>query len=36
MIPFARFGKCRPEAYDDEIGERLWRWLEAEVEAHQG
>ena len=36
MIPWARFGKCRPEAYDDEIGERLWKWLGDEVKSHQG
>ena len=35
MIPWARLGKCRPEAYDDELGERLWRWLEAEVQARK-
>ncbi|RDX54720.1 NAD(P)-binding protein [Lentinus brumalis] len=34
LIPFARLGKCRPEAYDDELGERLWTWLEDEVHAH--
>ncbi|PIL34972.1 hypothetical protein GSI_02759 [Ganoderma sinense ZZ0214-1] len=35
FIPWARVGKCRPEAYDDEIGERLWNWLGDEVKAHQ-
>nr|VWO99675.1 Alpha-crystallin (Acr) (14 kDa antigen) (16 kDa antigen) (HSP 16.3) (Nox16) [Ganoderma boninense] len=35
FIPWARVGKCRPEAYDDEIGERLWKWLGDEVKAHQ-
>ncbi|TFK84293.1 NAD(P)-binding protein [Polyporus arcularius HHB13444] len=34
LIPWARLGKCRPEAYDDELGERLWKWLEDEVKAH--
>ncbi|RDX48783.1 NAD(P)-binding protein [Lentinus brumalis] len=34
LIPFARLGKCRPEAYDDELGQRLWTWLEDEVRAH--
>ncbi|KAI0687004.1 NAD(P)-binding protein [Earliella scabrosa] len=28
LIPWARLGKCRPEVYDDELGERLWHWLE--------
>ncbi|KAI1782789.1 NAD(P)-binding protein [Ganoderma leucocontextum] len=36
MIPWARLGKCRPECYDDEIGERLWTWLEDEVKPHRG
>ncbi|TBU22526.1 NAD(P)-binding protein [Dichomitus squalens] len=36
MIPWARLGKCRREAYDDEIGDRLWKWLQDEVEAHRG
>ncbi|KAH9945581.1 NAD(P)-binding protein [Amylocystis lapponica] len=31
LIPWARVGKCRKEAYDAEIGRRLWEWLEAEV-----
>ena len=31
MIAFARLGKCRSEAYDDTIGERLWNWLQEEV-----
>ena len=35
MIPWARFGKCRPEVYDDAIGEKLWAWLEEEVRAHE-
>ncbi|CCM06317.1 uncharacterized protein FIBRA_08569 [Fibroporia radiculosa] len=31
FIPWARFGVPRTEAYDDEIGERLWNWLEEQV-----
>ncbi|KAH9925604.1 NAD(P)-binding protein [Epithele typhae] len=31
FIPWARPGKCRPEAYDDAIGERLWTWCEDTV-----
>ncbi|KAM5535833.1 hypothetical protein V8D89_010451 [Ganoderma adspersum] len=31
LIPWARPGKCRPEAYDPVIGERLWNWLEEQV-----
>ena len=36
LIPCARPGKCRPECYGDEIGERLWTWLEDEVKPHRG
>ncbi|EMD31845.1 hypothetical protein CERSUDRAFT_162663 [Gelatoporia subvermispora B] len=32
LIPWARLGKCRPEAYDDAIGERLWSYLQDQVE----
>ncbi|KAI1793118.1 NAD(P)-binding protein [Ganoderma leucocontextum] len=32
LIPWARHGKCRPEAYDPAIGERLWNWLEEQVQ----
>ncbi|TBU37636.1 NAD(P)-binding protein [Dichomitus squalens] len=35
MIPWARLGKCRPECYNDEIGERLWKWLEDEVKPYR-
>ena len=35
MIPWARLGKCRPECYDDEGGERLWKWLEDEVKPYR-
>ncbi|RPD56672.1 NAD(P)-binding protein [Lentinus tigrinus ALCF2SS1-7] len=35
LIPWARLGRCRAEAYDDALGERLWQWLEDEVKAHQ-
>ncbi|KAH9923767.1 NAD-P-binding protein [Epithele typhae] len=31
FIPWARPGKCRPEAYDDGIGEKLWTWCEDTV-----
>lgn len=31
LIPWARLGKCRQEAYDDALGERLWSWLEEQV-----
>ena len=31
LIPWARVGKCRKEAYDGELGKRLWNWLEEEV-----
>ncbi|OSX62496.1 hypothetical protein POSPLADRAFT_1170100 [Postia placenta MAD-698-R-SB12] len=35
LIPWARVGRCREEAYDDRIGERLWDWLEEQVKAFQ-
>ncbi|KAI0754737.1 NAD(P)-binding protein [Daedaleopsis nitida] len=25
LIPWARLGTCRPEAYDDELGQRVWQ-----------
>ncbi|KAI0747516.1 NAD(P)-binding protein [Fomes fomentarius] len=31
LIPFARLGKCRAEAYDDAFGQRLWKWLQDET-----
>ncbi|PCH33230.1 NAD(P)-binding protein [Wolfiporia cocos MD-104 SS10] len=31
LVPWARVGQCRKEAYDDAIGERLWNWLEEQV-----
>ncbi|EPS99564.1 hypothetical protein FOMPIDRAFT_1050592 [Fomitopsis schrenkii] len=31
LIPWARVGRCRPEAYDDALGERLYAWLEEQV-----
>ncbi|OCH84430.1 NAD(P)-binding protein [Obba rivulosa] len=31
LIPWARFGKCRAEAYDDATGERLWNYLQEQV-----
>ncbi|PCH44323.1 NAD(P)-binding protein [Wolfiporia cocos MD-104 SS10] len=32
LIPWARIGDpCRKEAYDDELGQRLWQWLEKEI-----
>ncbi|KAI8986260.1 NAD(P)-binding protein [Trametes punicea] len=35
LIPWARLGKCRSEAYDQEIGDRLWKWLEEQVKAFE-
>ena len=35
MIPWARLGKCKKEAYDDELGKRLWEWCEKEVKAFE-
>ncbi|PIL34966.1 hypothetical protein GSI_02753 [Ganoderma sinense ZZ0214-1] len=35
MIPWARVGRCHPEVYDDEVGAKLWDWLEAEVKAFE-
>ncbi|KAH9833169.1 NAD(P)-binding protein [Rhodofomes roseus] len=31
LIPWARVGRCRPEAYDDASGEQLYDWLEEQV-----
>ena len=31
LIPWARVDKCRKEAYDDALGERLWNALEEAV-----
>ncbi|OCH84298.1 NAD(P)-binding protein [Obba rivulosa] len=31
LIPWARLGKCRREAYDGAIGERLWSYLQEQV-----
>ncbi|KAI0775581.1 NAD-P-binding protein [Trametes elegans] len=35
LVPWARPGKCRPEAYDPVVGERLWNWLEEQVKAFE-
>ncbi|EJF57870.1 NAD(P)-binding protein [Dichomitus squalens LYAD-421 SS1] len=35
FIPWARIGRCRAKAYDDELGDKLWKWLEDEVKTHQ-
>ncbi|KAF7789133.1 hypothetical protein EIP86_000068 [Pleurotus ostreatoroseus] len=34
LIPWARFGRCREEAYDPQVGERLWNWLQEQVKDH--
>lgn len=31
LIPWARLGRCREEAYDEELGKKLWNWLEEQV-----
>ncbi|EED82887.1 predicted protein [Postia placenta Mad-698-R] len=36
LIPWARVGRCRREAYDNALGERLWAWLEEQVEGRRG
>lgn len=34
-VPWGRIADpCRPEAYDDKTGNRLWSWLETEVAAY--
>ncbi|KAH9849461.1 clathrin adaptor complex small chain-domain-containing protein [Lenzites betulinus] len=35
LVPWARLGKCKAEAYDDELGGKLWNWLEGEVKAFE-
>ncbi|TCD69330.1 hypothetical protein EIP91_008086 [Steccherinum ochraceum] len=31
LIPWARLGRTREEAYDPEVGERFWNWLQEQV-----
>lgn len=31
LIPWARVGRTRDEAYDPEVGERVWTWLQDAV-----
>ncbi|CCM06315.1 uncharacterized protein FIBRA_08567 [Fibroporia radiculosa] len=31
LVPWTRVGKCREEAYDDALGEKLWSWLEEQM-----
>ena len=31
LIPWARYGRCREEAYDPKVGEDLWEWLQEQV-----
>ncbi|KAI0792827.1 NAD(P)-binding protein [Abortiporus biennis] len=31
LIPWARAGRCREEAYDPVLGEKLWNWLEEQI-----
>ncbi|KAI0823263.1 NAD(P)-binding protein [Trametes gibbosa] len=35
LIPWARLGKCKAEAYDAELGAKLWNWLEGEVKTFE-
>ncbi|EJF57874.1 NAD(P)-binding protein [Dichomitus squalens LYAD-421 SS1] len=35
LIPWARLGRAHPECYNDEIGERLWDWLQGKVRAFE-
>ncbi|RPD56661.1 NAD(P)-binding protein [Lentinus tigrinus ALCF2SS1-7] len=35
MVPWARPGKCKAEAYDDELGREVWQWLQDAVKAHE-
>lgn len=35
LIPWARVGECRAEAYDPEVGRRLWEYLEEETKVQQ-
>lgn len=32
LIPWAHVGRCREEAYDPVLGERVWSYLQAQVE----
>lgn len=31
LIPWARLGEARKDAYDPKTGERLWAWLEEQA-----
>ncbi|CCM05600.1 uncharacterized protein FIBRA_07828 [Fibroporia radiculosa] len=31
FVPTAREAKCRAEAYDDDLGQKLWQWLQKET-----
>ncbi|KAI0738885.1 hypothetical protein C8Q80DRAFT_216545 [Daedaleopsis nitida] len=35
LIPWARLGRCRPEMYDEEYGQEVWKWIEDFVKEHQ-
>ncbi|TFK84291.1 NAD(P)-binding protein [Polyporus arcularius HHB13444] len=35
LIPWARPGKCKAEAYDEDLGRSVWQWLEDAVKAHE-
>ncbi|GJE89129.1 NAD(P)-binding protein [Phanerochaete sordida] len=32
LIPYARHGRCLPEMYDAQLGEKLWTWLEEQLQ----
>ncbi|KAF7789134.1 hypothetical protein EIP86_000069 [Pleurotus ostreatoroseus] len=34
LIPWARFGRCRDEVYDPEVGDKLWSYLQEQVKGH--
>ncbi|KAI0738886.1 NAD(P)-binding protein [Daedaleopsis nitida] len=35
LVPWARLGRCRPEMYDDDLGQRVWKWIEDFVREQQ-
>ncbi|KAI0671229.1 NAD-P-binding protein [Trametes maxima] len=35
MIPWARPGKCKAEAYDNNVGTKLWGWLDEQVKTFE-
>ena len=35
MIPWARLGRCNKDAYNEDLGCRVWEWCEKEIKAFE-